>query len=238
MVDGNVARVYSRLFDIHDDVTKPATMKRLWSIAEAAIPRRRCGDFNEALMDLGATVCTPGVPRCDQCPLNGVCAARRRGTVDTLPNRGSTVRVREVRCVVAVVRRGDGYLLRRRPEGGLWGGLWEFPNVESGGPGTRATALRGLLADCVVILAGTVANCGRVSHRLSHRLMQFDVYRVDANGCGSDLPRDGRWRWVRRSELGRVPISTASRKMVRLVDAVEGEHAGHRDPGRMVDVPR
>lgn len=221
VVDGNVARVFARLFNIHDDVTKPATMKRLWSIAEALIPRKRCGDFNEALMDLGAMVCTPAAPRCAQCPLDRMCEARRKGTADELPHRGATGRVRDVRCVVAVVRRGDSCLLRRRPEGGLWGGLWEFPNVEFSRPETRSKAMRNLIAVCGITPEASVENCGRVSHRLSHRLMQFDVYRVDGGGTGVGAPPDRAWRWVRTSQLGRSPVSTATRKIVRLVNAVE-----------------
>ena len=88
LVDGNVARVVARIFNITEDVTKPSTQKQLWTIAGEVLPENDPGTFNQALMELGALICTPVNPRCAVCPMNRVCIARAEGKQDELPNRG------------------------------------------------------------------------------------------------------------------------------------------------------
>lgn len=116
VVDGNVARVFARVFGI------PATPKQLWSLAEALLPERNCGDFNQALMELGALVCKPVNPRCHVCPLRRVCATRG----DALPVRKQR-RSRAMTQDVLFAQRGGRVLLRQRPPTGLLAGMWELP---------------------------------------------------------------------------------------------------------------
>lgn len=122
-VDGNVMRVLCRVFNVRDPLRRPATQRRLWALAEALLPQRRCGEFNQALMELGALVCLPANPRCGDCPLRKVCAA----PTDALPHRGARGKLQQVIEDVMLVRRNGRVLLRRRPSEGLLGGLWELP---------------------------------------------------------------------------------------------------------------
>ena len=127
-VDGNVRRVLSRLFDL-DDPTDAALRKR----AGELVDRDRPGDWNQALMELGATVCTARSPQCTVCPLTGQCRAMAEGTQDLRPAPKRRPRVRTVCYVVLVALDPEGELLMvRRPPDGLFGGLWEFPAVEIG----------------------------------------------------------------------------------------------------------
>jgi len=132
IVDGNVARVFARVFGVTGNVKLPATLARLWTIAEDLLPARNCGDFNQALMELGALVCTPASPSCDGCPLRQVCVARARGWQDRLPNRGGTHKLHRVTHDVLFVQRAGKILLRQRPATGSLAGMWEIPPGKSG----------------------------------------------------------------------------------------------------------
>jgi len=123
LVDGNVARVFARVFNIRANVKLPATRRRLWKLAEALLPARGCGEFNQALMELGALVCLPANPRCEGCPLRRVC----RAPGDALPNRGPKQRIHRVTEDVMLAQRDGKVLLRRRPASGLLAGMWELP---------------------------------------------------------------------------------------------------------------
>jgi A/G-specific adenine glycosylase len=134
-VDGNVLRVYARLTDCTDDMAAPAAKKAVRAALQAVMPREAADIrvFNQALMDLGATVCVPGgVPRCGACPLAGLCLGRQRGTAAALPVKAAKGPRRREERTVFVLLRGGCAALRRRARTGLLAGLWEFPNV----PGT------------------------------------------------------------------------------------------------------
>ncbi len=134
-VDGNVRRVLSRLFDLERPT--PASLERL---ARDLLDAERPGDTNQALMELGATICRPRSPDCPACPLERACLARRRGTVEERPPRSKRSPVPEVEVTAfVVVDPGEQTLLVRRPPEGLLGGLWEFPSTE-GAPSRPALA--------------------------------------------------------------------------------------------------
>ena len=132
-VDGNVLRVVTRIADCHDDVADPKTKKRIRAALQAVMPEEPADVriFNQATMELGATVCVPnGPPRCEVCPAAEFCLGRARGTAETLPVKAAKKARRiEEKTVFLLLRQGR-IALRRRPAEGLLAGLWEFPNVE------------------------------------------------------------------------------------------------------------
>jgi len=134
LVDGNVARVFARAFGIRADVTKPATRKRLWQLADELLPATNAGDFNQAVMELGALVCTPANPRCEVCPLRRVCEAFACGQQAVLPDRGPRRQRQAVTHDVLLVKRDGRVLLRQRPATGLLAGMWELPPGRSQRP--------------------------------------------------------------------------------------------------------
>ena len=132
-VDGNVLRVVTRLTDCHDDILDPKTKKAVRQQVQTVIPEEAADIrvFNQATMELGATVCVPnGPPKCDICPARDFCLGRIRGTAESLPvKRAKKARKIEEKTVFLLLRE-DKVALRRRPDSGLLAGLWEFPNVE------------------------------------------------------------------------------------------------------------
>ncbi|AUX43281.1 adenine glycosylase [Sorangium cellulosum] len=179
LVDGNVARVLSRIEGIDDDIRSAAGTRKLWSTAErlvrAAAGSVQPGRFNQALMELGATVCTPRNPRCEACPVLGSCAARALGREAELPVISPKRDVPAVAMVAAVVRSGDRVLFVRRADGGLFGGLWEPPMVEA-----KALAdARALLEQAGVEPDAPLREVGRVRHILTHRRLDVTVARAE-----------------------------------------------------------
>jgi len=127
ILDANVMRVLCRLHSVSGDIDLLATQKQLWQLAIADIPDGQARDFNQAMMELGALICLPAAPRCDACPVRCACAASATGDPTALPVRSRKTRwISVVDCGV-VIEHGDRIIIVRRPENGLWGGLWEVP---------------------------------------------------------------------------------------------------------------
>ncbi len=128
VVDGNVLRAACRIFALEDDITRPATRKKVAALLAGQIPENRPGEFNEAMMELGATLCTPKSPDCSYCPIARLCIANKKNLVSKLPVKTARPPIPEHRVVVAVITDSSRrMLIQKRPENGLLGGLWEFP---------------------------------------------------------------------------------------------------------------
>lgn len=213
LVDGNVARVLARLFDIAVDAKTPRGARVFWELAERLLPEDAPGRFNEALMELGATVCTPREPRCEACPLSRHCEARKTGRQRELPVVAKRAARPEVALVALVVRAGARVLLARRPPDGLFGGLWEPPMLEA----TPRAAVATLRA---AGLSVTATRCGRVRHVLSHRELAVEVLRADVERNEEHaehavvLPGYEAAGWHRAAAPG-VGTSSLARKVLR-----------------------
>src|SRR4051812_34100016 len=147
ILDGNVIRVLTRLYGIHEDPKAKQTNRRLWQIAGDLVNTadllringaRPCSDLNQGLMELGAVVCTPVAPKCDVCPVRRTCIARHAGIVDQLPRKPERAASVSRRFRAIVMNRKGRYLVRRRPKEVVNGQLWEFPNEELAASSTRA----------------------------------------------------------------------------------------------------
>ena len=217
-VDGNVRRVLSRLYDL-----EAPTAAELRDRAAALVPDDRPGDFNQALMELGATICTPRSPDCDRCPLAEWCEARRLGVQELRPLPRGRKPIPAVTVTTAVIVRDDGALfLVRRPEDGLLGGLWELPGDEGEGWPGLVTALVQAAGEPVGTLAPVV-------HTFSHKRVTYEpvVMQVD-EAAGREALEDalaeigkngedaggGDWAWATAVELEDFALPVAQRKMV------------------------
>jgi A/G-specific adenine glycosylase len=132
ILDGNVKRVLTRLHGITTWPGEKTTVDRLWQIAEAYTPARRVADYTQAMMDLGATICVRGTPKCDACPLENSCAARRLGLTKSIPQKKPAAKLPVRAVTMLVLKNKDRILLVKRPAKGIWGGLWSLPELSSG----------------------------------------------------------------------------------------------------------
>ncbi len=214
VLDGNVARVLCRVFLVRTPPKEPRTQKRLWTLARSLLPSGRAGEFNQAMMDLGATVCTPRKPACDVCPLATLCRARGKGIEGRLPARSRRKPLPHHEICVGVVWKSGRILIDRRRSEGLLGGLWEFP----GGKRRRGESREACVAREVSEELGVRVRVGMplvtVRHAYSHFRVTIHVFECDwVSGC----PRArecAAWKWARPRDLGRYAFPAANRRII------------------------
>jgi A/G-specific adenine glycosylase len=213
LVDGNVERVLARAFALDGDLSRAAPKRALWARAAALVPREGgAGDWNQALMELGATLCTPRSPRCSGCPWSGLCAAREQGRTDELPRARPRPEPLDVRLELAWIERGGRLLLERRPPGGRMAGLWQPPTIEVPGPGGGLTGLfpPAWPAGARIEIGAAL---GQVRHGITrHRILA----RVLAGRLRGPLAgRGGALEWIPRARVADLGLTGMARKVLR-----------------------
>jgi A/G-specific adenine glycosylase len=216
IVEANSLRVLCRLFGYDGDPRGGEGQRWLWETAARVLPAKRVGDFNQALMELGAMVCTPAAPRCGECPLAGECVARKRGLQDVIPRKVERAEAVEVREVALAVRRGPRVLLVQRPaDSSRWANMWELPHGElEAGESYEAAAGR-LLGP----LTGLEAELGPELMTVRHGVTRFRITLVclEAEYRGGKFASEAYTRgvWLRPAELAHYPVSTPQRKLMK-----------------------
>jgi A/G-specific adenine glycosylase len=212
ILDGNVKRVLSRVFLVEGSPAAPATQRELWSLAERETPTQRVGDYTQAVMDLGATLCTRRRPGCAQCPLTNLCMARQAGRAEALP-AAKPRRARPQRATVVLMVLGEArrVLLEKRPAEGIWGGLWGLPEV----PG-----IDDIGGWCTIHLGAAPARI-QVRPVLRHGFTHFDLdmtpveIHPGAPHAGADRCMDaGRWLWYNVAEPREVGLAAPVSKLL------------------------
>ena len=199
-VDGNVIRVLSRVFGLRQDLSQPVPRHTLYQLAQDLVPLDRPGDYNQALMDLGATVCVPGTPDCEICPLRSLCDACIAGDAADLPRLPRAKPPRLIPCQVLLLRSGNCLLLRQRTEKMLQG-LWIFPLWESDQPLTSSDLSRKLH-----LAVSEPSFCGEARHVFTHQIWQMKIFFAEA-AAGIEAPAG--WALIPARDLSRYPIPTA-----------------------------
>jgi A/G-specific adenine glycosylase len=207
---------YSTLDKTHAP-SKRRSVKSAKRKAQSANGTTFCSHLNQSLMELGALVCTPREPRCDQCPLGKLCLARKQHRVDVLPNLAPRPRTTRRRFVAFVVRRGAEVLVRQRPAGVVNAHLWEFPNIEvsneDGEPPKAALTVSGVALD------GLRPLC-TIRHSITRYRIRLDVFEARPGGSVDLKSISG--RWVRRSELHRLAFASAHKKILTHIAKSKG----------------
>jgi len=202
-VDGNVERVVARLFAVREPL--PDAKPALRRLAEGLTPERRAGDFAQAMMDLGATVCVVGRPKCMLCPLADDCRARAAGIAETLPARAPKRRRPLKHGVVFWIERADGaVLLRRRPEQGLLGGMMEFPST----PWREKSWTKKSAQSIAPVAADWQAIPGIVRHGFTHFELELTLLR-------GRIPAEAEGRWCRIDRLSELALPSLMKKVAR-----------------------
>lgn len=196
-VDGNVVRVLSRLERIEGPPESPAARARVAEAAAALVDPARPGDWNQALMELGATVCGKPAPRCAACPVAALCRARQAGVERALPPARRRPARRRLELACALVERGGRVLLQRRPPKGLFGGLWALPAAEVRRGVSAEAALGAVLGKGACRLVRVGPEVGRVERALTHRALCLIAYQCEVN----ELSLGEGLRWAPRDAL-------------------------------------
>lgn len=222
VLDGNVIRVFSRLTDLADDVTISTTKKHLWQLAEAIVPAKRAGDFNQALMELGQQVCVPQKPMCLLCPLAEHCLARQRGTQlerPIKPPRKNTPHYDVVAGIIweqgtAAPDRNARFLIAKRPLNGLLGGLWEFPGGKQEEGETLPEALQREITEELDMTIKVGAFQTSVKHAYTHfRITLHAFHATHINGIPQHLGVADH-AWVTLEELEQYAFAVTDQKII------------------------
>lgn len=220
VVDGNVIRVISRLFGIRDDVGKTGTKNEIQQLADQLLDQERPGDFNQAVMELGATVCTPKNPVCMMCPVSTSCVAFRTAETDSLPYKAPKKKVPHHQIVVGVCRDYDGrMLIALRPEDKMLGGLWEFPGgkVEQGE--SKEQALTRELREELGVMISVGEKITEIKHAYSHFKITLNAYecRIEPDQPEPKPKASKELKWIQPEELENHPFPKANRKLTMLL---------------------
>ncbi len=225
IVEANTLRLHSRLLAYTGDPRSRQGQDALWTFAREVLPRSGAGRFNQALMDLGAMVCTPVVPRCDACPVRSDCAAFAAGLQSEIPRAKPRPRITELTEAAVVVVKGGRCLLRRRGPDEWWTGLWDFPRFEVAddrqAASTKPEVLQRELRTRLCEQTGVSADIGEQLTELRHSVTRYRIrllcFLAEHQG-GRAFPNAG-LQWVSIARIGEVPLTMPARKLARQLAA-------------------
>lgn len=224
VVDGNVLRVATRFLGIEEDIRRTSTKNQIQAVMQSILPQNRPGDFNQAVMELGATICTPTSPDCNRCPLASECIASRLAATDRIPWKSPTKKIRHHQIGVGILlNQQNETLIALRPEDGMLGGLWEFPGgKQESGESIEETVRRELNEELGVHIEHL-----EPFHTLDHAYSHFKITlhawtcRLSTNSPEPTAHSSQQIRWVSIQELEEYPFPKANRTLVqRLTEQV------------------
>lgn len=225
ILDGNVARVLSRWFEIETPVGSVPGRKRLWELAEEVVDDARPGDFNQAMMELGALVCTPREPKCGRCPVADHCRAHRAGRAHELPIASPRKPRQAVTHTILALRKRDGrYLFERRPERGLWSNMWQLVTSEA-----AVADMGAWVRERYGVRVAKPQAAGGFVHVTTHRDISFVVMHCEVTGGRT---RRGVGVWRRLHHVDDLPLAKPQQRAISLLAAQRTGAGGASSPGR------
>jgi len=233
IVEANTLRLYSRLMGYRGDPRSLLGQKTLWEFAERILPRKQPGRFNQALMELGGTVCTPIEPGCCRCPVRSSCQALALGSQGEIPLPPTRPQITEVIEASVAIRKGNKYLLRRREPGERWAGLWDFPRYavdekHAPKPSTKkksrpassvSAVLKRRLQMEVEQTTGIDVEIGDLLTEIKHSVTRYRIRLLCLLGWhrAGSLNGDEQLRWVGAADFDDLPFSVTGRKLAKLL---------------------
>ena len=213
-LDGNLKRVYARLFDVSEPIDSTEGEKILWQLAKNNLPKGKATDFNQALMDLGAMICVPKNPRCLICPLMKDCRARANGTQDLRPVKKIKKAVPQYIHVAGVIIKKGKVLLAQRPTTGLLGGMWEFPNARvEQDPAKELTKVLRSAYNLRLRAKRQVPELGVVQHAYTH-------FKITVHAFAVELISDSKvenLKWIALKDLSDYPMGKTDRQIANII---------------------
>lgn len=210
-LDGNIRRVLSRLFAMRLPARSPEGEKELWRLARQHLPPGRAGDFNQALMDLGSTICTPQKPTCLVCPLAEICLAQAKGLQEVLPLLEAAAPVPHYTVTAAIIRRNGKTLIARRPSHGLLGGLWEFPGGKLEAGESLPEGLKREIFEELEVEIRVGEPFGVFKHAFTHFKITLHAFLCELLDGEPQAVEASEIKWVAIGDLKKYPMGKVDR---------------------------
>ncbi len=215
-LDGNIRRVLARVFNVSEPARSPAGEKRLWALARQHLPLGQASAYNQALMDLGASICTPRDPNCQSCPLHTICAAYELGLQSERPVLSARPEIPHYTVTAAVIERNGSYLIAQRPPDGLLGGLWEFPGGKTLPGEDLETCVRREIREELGVDIQVGEPLGKYRHAYTHFKVTLHAYRCRLTNQVQPQPIQATTlRWVPVEELPDYPMGKIDRQIAK-----------------------
>lgn len=213
-VDGNIKRVLARLFQMDSPINDSTEAKHFQHKANQLLDKKEPGQFNQAMMELGATVCRPQSPTCLVCPVNVYCGSFQTARQDEFPIRKKSEKVQEHHIAAGVIYKGDKVLIVQRPNEGLLGGLWEFPNGQINDTETAEQGCIRHISELVHLSVSNMKYLNRVKHAFTHFKIVVDAFQCEYSSGDVVLNGPIDAKWVALSELKDYPLPRATHKLL------------------------
>ncbi|MCA9199489.1 MAG: A/G-specific adenine glycosylase [Planctomycetales bacterium] len=215
ILEANTIRLNARLTALPDDPRSKAGQDLLWEFAEAILPTKRVGEFNQALMELGSLVCTPKTPRCLVCPLKDLCPTCQQGLQGRIPLAPQKTVYHDVHEVAVVVQRNSKFLLRRCQPNERWAGLWDFIRFPVESDAVSDIELQKQIFALTNLDAGSFQALTTIRHGVTK--YRITLRCVLAAGISGRINRSAELQWVTRTQLAQIPLSVTGRKISKLL---------------------
>lgn len=217
-IDGNVARVISRIFLITADNSKAGTKQKIRQFVLKIMSREEVSVFNQALMELGATICAPRQPECSGCPVCYICKAFLRKKQEVIPNLGKKAKPKKISMEMALLLKENEILLVKRPSGGLLANMWALPATEAKKENFDGYSIQNILENFYQIkINQKPVLIGEVNHAFTHRIWLMKLYHFSSfSGGNFDSHKE---KWVSISQLSNYAIPTAFKKLFNLLES-------------------
>jgi len=222
-LDGNIRRVLARVFDVRQPARSPTGERILWELASQNLPAGQAGAYNQAMMDLGATVCTPRTPDCPGCPLVEICQAHALGVEEQRPVLIRRTETPHYTVTAAVIRRGEELLIAQRPLDGLLGGLWEFPGGKLLPGEDLESCLQREIHEELGVEIEVSGAMGVFRHAYTHFRVTLHAFKCNLrNGSEPATIQVKDLRWVKPASLDEYPMGKIDRQIANLLQSEAG----------------
>jgi A/G-specific adenine glycosylase len=216
-LDGNLRRVFARVFNVTEAADSPAGERILWGLVGKYLPKGRAGDYNQALMDLGAAICLPRKPRCLLCPLREFCQASLLGIQSQRPVLKPKAEIPHYKVTAAVITRNGKILLAKRPSKGLLGGMWEFPGGKIAEGETLQDCLRREIREELDAGIRVGESLGIYRHAYTHFQITLHAFQCELTDGEPRPIQAAGLAWVSPVELRRYPMGKVDRLIARKI---------------------
>ena len=210
-LDGNIRRVLSRVFNIEEPARSTLSEKRLWDLAYKNLPKGEAGNYNQALMDLGATICTPKNPSCLECPIKSECVANTLGVQEERPVPKPSKKIPHHTVTAAVIQRNGKVLIAQRPQKGLLGGLWEFPGGKRKPKEDLTACLQREINEELGVAIQVTEAFGVYQHAYTHFRVTLHAFLCAIHGGNLEIKEHDNIYWADFSELDGFPMGKIDR---------------------------